>query len=250
MAGRLLSPKEGAALKKAIEEAKQARKKGNSGEAVRSLLPLKKLGPLGGLNSYAKPAVDANQLVAQLTEEGKAALKEADEKLSSGAEAFAAALAYAKARRVYTPLTTLKTELNAASRKYERMRDLADTFRQAEAVNRAQAMAALPHGKGKAAEAFQRIVSTYPESEAAKLAAKELEKLADAGVKPSIKETPKPEQRTWADATGRFNVKARCRGVKDGDAVLETDDGRILRVPVEKLSEEDREFLKSKRSAE
>ena len=132
-------------------------------------------------------------------------------------------MAYARAKRVYTPLTTLKTELNAASRKYERMRDLADTFRQA-GRDRAQAMAASPHGKGKAAEAFQKIVSAYPETEAAKLAAKELKKLADDGVKPSTKETPKPGRRTWADATGRFSVKARCRGVKDGEAVLETDE--------------------------
>ena len=83
-AGRLLSPKEEAVLKKALEEAKQARKKGDAGGAVKSLLPWKKLGPLGGLNSYAKPAVDANKLVAQLTKEGKATLKDADEKASSG----------------------------------------------------------------------------------------------------------------------------------------------------------------------
>ena len=82
------------------------------------------------------------------------------------------------------------------------------------------------------------------------MAAKELKKLADDGVKPSTKETPKPGRRTWADATGRFSVKARCRGVKDGEAVLETDDGRVVRIPVEKLSEEDREFLKSKHLAE
>ena len=249
-AGKPLSAQEEAVLKKALAEAKQARKKGNAGEAVKSLLPLKKLAPLGGLNSYAKPAVDANKLVAQLTKEGKATLKEADEKLSSDDAAFAGALAYAKAKRVYTPLTTLKKELAAASRKYEHAHDLADTFRQAEAVDRAQALAASPRGKGKAAEAFQRVVSAYPETEAAKLAAKELKKLAADGVKPAGKETSKPERRTWADASGRFSVKARCRGVKDGEAVLETDDGRVVRVPVEKLSDDDREFLKAKKLTE
>ena len=250
MAGRLLSPKEDAILKKALEEAKQGRKKDDPGQAVKSLLPLKKLGPLGGLNCYAKPAVEANQLVAQLTKEGKATLKEIDEKLSSGNATFDAALAYARAKRVFTPLTTLKIELATASRKYERVRDLADTLRQAEAVDRAEATAASPHGKGKAIEAFQRIVSAYADTEAANVAAKELKKLADAGVMPSTQETRKPDRRTWADATGRFSLKARCRGVKDGEAVLETDDGRVVRVPIEKLSEKDREFLKSKQQTE
>jgi hypothetical protein len=249
-AGRTLSPKEAAVVQKALEEAKRAHEKGDAGEAVKSLLPLKKLGLLGTVNSYAKPAVDANQFIGELTKEGKAMLKEADAKLSSGDPTFAGALAYVKAKRVFTPLTTLKTELAAASRKYERMRDLADTLRQAEAVDRAQALAASPHGKGKAAEAFQRIVSAYPDTDAAKAAAEELKKLGGDSDKATTKETAKPASRTWADATGRFRINARCRGVEDGQAVLETDDGRVVRVPVEKLSQPDREFLKSKQQPE
>gem|GEM_PF-979882 len=245
-AGKPLSAKEAAVVQKAMAEAKQAYEKGDAGEAVKSLVPLKKLGLLGSAASYAKAAVDANALVAKLTKEGKAMLKEADEKLSAGDPSFAGALGYARAKRIYTPLTTLKTELAAASRKYERLRDLADLFRQAEALDRAQALALSPHGKAKAADAFQRIVSTYPDSEAAKAAAEELKKLAGGGAATASKETPKTASRTWADATGRFSVKARCRGVEDGQAVLETDEGRVLRVPVEKLSEPDREFLKSK----
>ena len=177
-------------------------------------------------------------------------LKEADKSLSSDDPTFAGALAYVKAKRVFTPLTTLKTDLAAALRKYDRQRDLTETLRQAEAVDRAQALATSPHGKAKAAEAFQRIVSAYPDSEAAKAAAEELEKLTGDDVKASAKETAKSVRRNWADATGRFSVNARCRGIEDGEALLETDDGRVLRVPVEKLSEKDRDFLKSKQPAE
>ena len=147
-------PKKEAVLKKALEEAKQARKKGDAGEAVKSLLPLKKLGPLGGLNSYAKPAVDANQLVAQLTKEGKATLKEADEKLSSGDAAFAAALAYARAKRVYTPLTTLKTELNVACASTNACGNLADTFRQAESLDRARGNSCIASWQGEGRGSF------------------------------------------------------------------------------------------------
>ena len=87
-AGKPLSAKDAATVEKALAEAKRAHEKGDPGEAVKALAPLKKLGLLGGGGSYAKAAVDANAFVAQLTKEGKALLKEADEKLSSDDPSF------------------------------------------------------------------------------------------------------------------------------------------------------------------
>ena len=249
-AGRSLSAKETALVKKAIEEAKRARKKGDTGEAVKALLPLKKIGPLGNIDCFTGPGAEANQLVATLTEEGKTALGEVGEKLSDGNATFAAALAYAKAKRTYAPLTTLKTDLAAAARKYEHLHGFADTLRQAEALDRAQAAAASSRDPKKAADAFQRIVTAYPDTEAAKLAAEELKKLAGDGAAESAADAPKSAYRTWTDTTGQFSVKARCRGAKDGKLSLETEDGRVVQVPIEKLSEPDRKFLKSQSDTE
>ena len=178
-AGKTLSPKEAAVLKKALEDAQRAQKKGDTAEAIKSLLPLKKLGPIGSLNSYAKPAVEANKLVADLTKEGKETLKKVDADLSSNKATFDAALTYTKTKRAFTPLPTLKTDLVAASRKYDRMRELTDTLHQAEAVDRAQVLAASHRTRKKAAEAFQHVVSAYPGTEAAKVAAEELKKLGE-----------------------------------------------------------------------
>jgi TolA-binding protein len=248
--GKNLSSKELTLLKKAVEDAKRAHTKGDLGAAVKALLTVKKLGPLGNFDSHAKPAVEANKLVAQWTEEGKAVLKEVDQKLSDGNATFEAALAYARAKRTLAPLTTLKADLTAAARKYQRLPDFADTLRQAEALDRAQIAAASSHDTKKAAAAFQRIISTYPDTAAAKLAAEELKKSGDEGGDAAAAPAAKPALRTWTDASGRFTVKARARGVKDGKLSLETEDGSVIQVPLAKLSEADRKSLEPQPAAE
>lgn len=51
--------------------------------------------------------------------------------------------------------------------------------------------------------------------------------------------------RQWSDATGKFRVTARLLEVKDGVAFLQTVDGRTLKVPVDRLSQADQDFLDS-----
>lgn len=56
--------------------------------------------------------------------------------------------------------------------------------------------------------------------------------------------------RFWTDKSGKFKVKAKL-SERVGDQVrLETEDGRLLTVPVAKLSEFDQEFLKTAGNAE
>jgi hypothetical protein len=51
------------------------------------------------------------------------------------------------------------------------------------------------------------------------------------------------EMRTWSSADGKFTVEARLVEVLDGQPVLRNADGRRLRVPLEKLSEADRQYV-------
>ncbi len=70
-----------------------------------------------------------------------------------------------------------------------------------------------------------------------------------ATAKPATKPTsPKPaedaeaELRTWASDTGKFTIEARFGGLEGGKVKLLKPDGTILVVPLEKLSEADREL--------
>jgi S1-C subfamily serine protease len=49
--------------------------------------------------------------------------------------------------------------------------------------------------------------------------------------------------RTWTDTTGKFSIEAKLIEVDLSDVVLETRDGSTKRVPVEKLSKQDRRFI-------
>ena len=89
------------------------------------------------------------------------------------------------------------------------------------------------------------MIAKYPGDVAAKVAAEELEKSSASSLPPRRAGSAAPAARTWTDTTGRFKLKGVSRGVKDGKLQIETTDGRTVHVPLEKLSEADRDFLKS-----
>ncbi len=57
------------------------------------------------------------------------------------------------------------------------------------------------------------------------------------------------ELRTWADATGRFELQAKLESVEGGNAILVRADGQKMTIPVDKLSKADQDYL-TRRNAE
>ena len=53
-----------------------------------------------------------------------------------------------------------------------------------------------------------------------------------------------PKVRFWADLSGTFEIEATLIDVKEHKAILKKKDGRQVAVPLEKLSDEDQEFVK------
>ena len=51
--------------------------------------------------------------------------------------------------------------------------------------------------------------------------------------------------RTWTSSSGRFRLRAKLIRVEDGLMTLETAAGKKIKVPVEKLSEEDQRFIEN-----
>jgi peroxiredoxin len=70
-----------------------------------------------------------------------------------------------------------------------------------------------------------------------------------AAAKKNADEPPKTAgavSRTWTDDSGTF--KAKFRGLINKNVKLEREDGRVVTVPLEKLSDEDRAFIKKRKS--
>ena len=51
--------------------------------------------------------------------------------------------------------------------------------------------------------------------------------------------------RTWTDASGRFKIDAEFVKVADGLLTLKRADGKMIQIPLEKLSNEDQTYVKS-----
>jgi hypothetical protein len=81
--------------------------------------------------------------------------------------------------------------------------------------------------------------------EVAKLQARrvvELKAEAIAQAKAKAEDSKKPF-RTWQDSSGQFSIEARFTSFAAGVLKITTDDSREIEVPLEKLSEADREYV-------
>ncbi len=58
------------------------------------------------------------------------------------------------------------------------------------------------------------------------------------------------QARVWTDSTGRYTLDAELVAVSDRTVVLQRADHELVAIPVEKLSDQDREYLKSKEAGE
>jgi hypothetical protein len=247
-AGRILSPAELSHVQSAVAEAKEALTAGDSFTAVKRLDALKKIGPAGKLGSYAAAALEADRLVAQLTEEGKAALAAAKEKLA-GDDKLEGALAILSANRIYGALPELKKELGTAERELKKDASLKETVAQAEAIDKALALVSTKNGKKAASEALAKIAARYPNSPAASLAQQKIEEISGDAPTKSAADRPggPPIVRKWTDVTGTYTIEAELvEKTADEVKLKRTDTGEIVAVPVSKLSAADREFLKDK----
>lgn len=54
--------------------------------------------------------------------------------------------------------------------------------------------------------------------------------------------------RKWTDSTGKFSVVAEYTGTANGTVSLRKQDGKVIKVPFDRLSEADRKWLESRRT--
>jgi hypothetical protein len=59
-------------------------------------------------------------------------------------------------------------------------------------------------------------------------------------------EKPSPILRTWHDNTGGFTVEAQFGGYGAGRVTLRKPNGEVLEVPLDRLSDEDQKWIRSR----
>lgn len=247
-AGTILSDQQVATIKSALDDAHEAIGDGDSAAAVRRLESLRKIGPPGKLGSYATVALEADSLYAKLIEEGREALVAAQQQLE-GDEPFAGVLGVIAANRTYGAMPDLKKDLGSAERDLSRNPQHKDLVAPAQSLDRALALVGQKNAQARRSGTTMlgAVVTRYPGTPAAAMAEAKLAELgvevAAAQVAAQSGDAESPSSRTWTDATGQFRVEAELLAVADGKVQLKKSDGSVVSVPLEKLSQADRDFL-------
>jgi hypothetical protein len=58
---------------------------------------------------------------------------------------------------------------------------------------------------------------------------------------------PPRKYRIWTDSTGKHTIEAKYSGISRGKVLLKKKDGKTIKVPLEKMSEEDQEWLEARK---
>jgi hypothetical protein len=55
---------------------------------------------------------------------------------------------------------------------------------------------------------------------------------------------PSKPARLWTDQTGKYTVEATLEDYKNGELSLRKADGKVVNIPLERMSREDQDFVK------
>ena len=236
-AGTIFSNQQLATLKTVVEDVNKAQAEGDAFTAVKRAETLRKLGTPGKFGSHATVAKEADELYVKLVEQGKAALSDAQQKLT-GDDKFAGVLGVVTASRIYGLMPDLKKDLVSAERDLGKNAELKPLVQAAESLDRALALAGqkTPTLQKQGVTALTAIVTRNANPAATEIAKA---KLAELGADvPAPTATPKGP-RTWTDTTGKFKIEAELVRVADGKVELKKADGTVVSVPLDKLSAAD-----------
>jgi hypothetical protein len=246
-AGTIFSDQQLQTIRAAVGESNKAIADGDMFAAVKRMESLRKLGTPGKLGSYASIALEADALYARLVEEGKTALASAQGRLKED-DNFEGVLAIVSANRIYGSLPDLRKDLTTAERELAKNSELKDALKQAEALDRALALAAQKGAtlRKSGIAALGQVIARFPNTPAATLAQA---KLTELGVEaPPATKADSRTFRTWTDVTGQFKVEAELVSAAGGSVQLKKKDGSLVNVPLDKLSAADRDFLAAEAS--
>ena len=276
--GRILNAAEYETLTASVGAAESAIAEENWDLAATALAPVSRIGTLGQLGSYAASALAADELAKQVGQHAVETVNNSVQpKLSDATTVAEGVLELIQTDEIYEDFPGVAEatgELIKSAKKDPQQKEL---MRPALAVVKARmtAMSGRSSSAAKAGKAYETIISRYAETPYAEIAESELaalnseptEETADAEVKTereplgelamsldpveeAAEETPveEPEAteetvRTWSNSTGKFTIEAKLIETDGESVVLEKADGEQITVPVDKLSDEAREYL-------
>ncbi len=255
-AGAPLTPQQAETLTKVVAKVRAARQADDLAAAIAALRPLRSLDKL---ESYAAPAVQARQLVAELTAEFNEKLDKLTLDEIASAETggvFETLVKFVSLEQQFKGFRPADEKVSALRKQLRRERALREPLRWAETIVKARLRLEKSPKSRSAAASLQQLVEKAPLPAAAKAARELLEQYPDAvaaaATNPRSTEHGERKkesmfvERTWRDESGKYEVIATFVRVSGGDVELRRQDtGKLITVPLAKLSAADRKYVAS-----
>ena len=176
-AGTIYSPKQLTQLENLTQKAQQALDKQDPAAALRILGTARRLGPPGSLGSFARTARQADALFNKLAQQGNSNFTLAQEKMAGEETAFEGVLLLFQTEREYEALPDLKGKLAKAVREVKRDESMKTVVKQVDVFNQAKEYAKSSRTKARATSWLEAIIAHFPDSQAAKYARDELDRM-------------------------------------------------------------------------
>ncbi len=245
--GRTFNDAEMLLLSQAVTQAKRAAEANDYPAVALGLAELKRLGTLGQLSSFSQLAQEADALVADLVATQQTAINAAQQQTASVDSALQGLLSLVAYEDAFRQFPSLRKSVGEALKAVRQDAKLKDLLPLAESLQRARRYAASDSASSRrrAVQVYEQILRREPPQAWRETARKELAELSPSSplLQPNSLE-PSEGFRTWTDASGKFTIFAKLRGVQDGKVALQKQDGELVVLPLEKLSEADQKLLK------
>ena len=265
--GRVFSESECLLLEECNEAAEHALNEDIYLDAAAALAPAAKLGTLGGLQSFAAPAVKSNELANTVLGHSREALKEVEEKLDDPEQAFEGVVELTKIRQFCAAFDETKQASNLLLKNVSRDKVQRQLLKPAKALVKARKDAQLPKAsdKKRAEKGYGLILKKFGDTPAAPIARQELTSInpnseflsmepestmvatekADGGE--GGLQYDQEKVRTWSNSTGKFSVEAKLIEVTDEFVRLKKESGKEIKVPLSKLDDAAKSYLDSRK---
>jgi len=265
--GRIFGESECQLLESCNQAAESALSNERFVDAAMAIAPVSKLGTLGGLQSYAAPAIKANEIAKQIGDYSLEVLKQAEEKINDPERVFEGVVELSHVSEFYSKFPATKLASGSLLKEVREDKVQRELLKPAKELVKARFSAGKPKkaDRKRAVKSYELILKKFGDTPAAEIARRELE-LLDPNSEflveqaESMENTQTPtsvddasggydqeQTRSWSDATGKFTVDAKLIELTEEFVRLKTAKGKEIKVPLEKLGESSKAYLESRK---
>lgn len=250
--GQQFSPAQASMVAKQVDVADAALQEKDLVAAAQALKSLASLGQISEWNTYAESAVRAKEVFAELSTQMVAGAESALEASKDSDSPFEHVLKIVEINSAARPFAQIRNKTQPLANQLQKDSKLRMHLKPSEFLVKAREAAGSSKTKRRSETAYASVIRNHAGSRAAEIAREELmalnpdsKGLMEPGTGESTESKSDSAFRLWSSSDGKFSVRGSLQDADDSMVKLKTPDGKEIKVPLEKLSDKDKEHIQT-----